>query len=185
MARIVKKITLKYQYLKLELEDILDQMTEYENKWSSRFGKYFVPDKVEVWKNTETGETSEKLPENKNTKVEKNKKIKKIYRKLATTLHPDKGGSKDKFNLLKQAYENNDILGLLTLDSVDNLEDEIEEEDINLLNNSIEFLTKRIQEKKMTMVWQYYTGNDEAKKVVLQQIELISGKKIEEKDLVD
>ena len=35
------------------------------------------------------------------------------------------------------------------------------------------------------MVWQYYTGNDEAKKVVLQQIELISGKKIEEKDLVD
>ena len=41
------------------------------------------------------------------------------------------------------------------------------------------------EEKKMTMVWQYYTGNNEAKKVVLQQIELISGKKIEEKDLVD
>ena len=37
----------------------------------------------------------------------------------------------------------------------------------------------------MTMVWQYFTGNAQSKKIVLDQIEMISGKKINPEDLVD
>ena len=54
----VKKYKLKYDYLKLELEDTQDRLKEYTLEWNSRFGKYFegLPSKQEVWVNEETGE---------------------------------------------------------------------------------------------------------------------------------
>ena len=46
MARIVKKLSLQYQYLKLELEEVQEQMDQFQIDWSSRFGKYFIQEEV-------------------------------------------------------------------------------------------------------------------------------------------
>lgn len=185
MARQIKKLSLQYQYLKLDYEDILEQMSEYEKLWAARFGKYFVSDEVEMWKNVETGEIREKIPEESKPKPKKNTKLKKIYRQLSTSLHPDKGGNEKDFSKLKEAYEQNDILELLNIASDINVDIFIEEEDIKLLEDSVANMSKKIKEKKTTMIWQYYTGNEEAKKIIVNQVEIITGKKIEEKDLVD
>lgn len=185
MARQIKKLSLQYQYLKLDYEDILEQMSEYEKLWANRFGKYFVSDGVEMWENTETGELRDTLPEDEIPKTKKNPKLKKIYRQLSTSLHPDKGGNEKDFNKLKEAYEENDILELLNIASDINVDILIEEEDIKLLENSVKSITKKIKEKKTTMIWQYYTGNDQAKKIVTNQVEIITGKKLDPEDLVD
>lgn len=186
MARSVKKLSLQYQYLELELEDMRELMDEYEIKWSTRFGKYFAKEGVELWKNEKTGELRDSLPEDsKKIKSKKDIKLKKLYRKLSNYLHPDKGGSKNSFHNLKKAYEEDNFLGLVNIASNNKVDIEINEEDIALLEKSVESIVKKIKEIKMTMVWQYYTGNSQSKKIVLDQIEMISGKKIDPEDLVD
>ncbi len=183
MARTLKKLSLQYQYLKLELEDIEEKMDQFQIDWSSRFGKYFVKEEVEMWENTETGERRDTLPkEDKPKKENKPEKLKKLYRSLSTQLHPDKGGSDEQFTDLKQAYENNDILELVNLAAENDIEVEIEEDDIELIKLSIKNLNKTILERKMTMIWQYYTGDENAKKIVIKKIESIAGKKIDSKD---
>ena len=41
-------------------------------------------------------------------------KIKRLYKKLASQLHPDKGGSDDDFQRLNESYHKNDLIDLLT-----------------------------------------------------------------------
>lgn len=184
MARTLKKLSLQYQYLKLELEEVQEQMDQFQIDWSSRFGKYFIQDEVEVWENTETGERRDTPPEGDKPKKEtKSSKLKKLYRALSTQLHPDKGGTDEQFTDLKEAYENDDILELVNLAADNDIEVEIEEDDIELIQLSIKNLNKTISEKKMTMIWQYYTGNDKAKEIVIKKIESIAGREIDKKDL--
>lgn len=186
MARTLKKLSLQYQYLKLELEEVQEQMDQFQIDWSSRFGKYFIQDEVEVWENTETGERRDTPPEEDKPKKEsKSSKLKKLYRALSTQLHPDKGGTDEQFTDLKEAYENDDILELVNLAADNDIEVEIEEDDIELIQLSIKNLNKTISEKKMTMIWQYYTGNDKAKEIVIKNIESIAGREIDPDDLVD
>lgn len=186
MAREIKKLSFQYQYLKLELEDVQEKMDQFQLDWSSRFGKYFVQGEVEMWENTETGERRDTLPEEDSPKKEtKPDKLKKLYRALSTQLHPDKGGTAKQFTDLKEAYENDDILELVNLAAENNIEVEIDENDIELVKLSIKNLNKTISEKKMSMIWQYYTGDENAKKIVIKKIESIAGKKIDPNDLED
>jgi hypothetical protein len=63
-----KKYTYKYNYLKLEYEDVEDLYEELSLEWSKKFGPYFAEQankKEQAWQNTETGEVrfSEDMPE--------------------------------------------------------------------------------------------------------------------------
>ena len=130
MSRILKKYSHKYEFLKLELEDFQDEFDEYEVTWKELFGKYFSNIKTEMWVNEETGEIRDKPPtdepEKKSTKADK---VKKLYRKASTIAHPDKGGDVDDFNYIKTCYENNDLLGLISYASQNDIEVEVTEED--------------------------------------------------------
>lgn len=187
MSREAKKLTLQYEFLKLELEEINEKLDQFGKDWSTRFGKYFVPEEKEMWENTETGERRETLPDEEETTTSKRKdsKLKNLYRKLSTKAHPDKGGSEEAFMKLKEVYEEDDYLALLNLASEYNLEHNYSEEDLNLFKKSVESVSNTIKEKKMTMMWQYYTGDANSKKFVLDQIEKIAGRKIDPEDLVD
>ena len=180
MSRKIKKLMLQYQFLSLEYDDIEDEIDQFQEDWSSRFGKYFVKDNVEMWKNEETGELRDSPPEkDKPKKEEKNSKLKKAYRKLSTIFHPDRGGSEDKFHELKTAYEKDDFLGILSLASEVDVEIEVGEDDIELIEKSISSLEHEIKKSKMSMIWQYYKGDVNAKKSIIQQLEMLTGKKIE------
>ena len=56
MSRFLKKLTHKYEFLKLELEEVLEESEEYSLKWGQLFGKYFADKNSEFWLNEETGE---------------------------------------------------------------------------------------------------------------------------------
>ena len=185
MSRTVKKLTLKYQFLRLELDEIQDEMDQLTSDWSNRFGKYLVPEEKEMWRNEETGELREELPVESKPKKQKNKRLKKYYREASTKLHPDKGGSDDSFSKLKEAYENDDLLELISVASDNNYTIELDEEDLESIQESVESIAKKITDKKSTMIWLYYKGDQNAKRIVIDRLEQIAGKKIDPEDLVD
>lgn len=186
MARKLKKITLQYRFLNLELEDIDDEVGTYTEDWLSRFGKYFVQDEIEMWEDQDTGELRDKPPsEDKPVKEDKPAKIKKAYRKLSTHIHPDKGGSAEEFSRLKKAYDDSNLLELASIASEHNIEIAIDEEDINLLEKTINKLENSIKKKRMSLIYQFYNGDKKTKEGVLQQLEIMSGQKIPKEVLED
>ena len=187
MFRSVKKLSYRYNYLKLELEEIENLIEKYINEWNTTFGKYFVEDKVELCQNIETGELRDSPPnveEKKKKRKTQPKKIKELYRKLSSKLHPDKGGTAEEFNELKKAYEEGDILQLVSLGAENNIETNIDEEDLILLENTISNLEKKISKQNKSMVFLYYTGDLVAKKAIIRQIEIMTGKKIDADSLL-
>ena len=78
MSRILKKYSYKYEFLKLELEDLQDEFDGYHTEWKDIFGKYVNNIKKEFWKNEETGEIRQDKPEQETTKTTTPEKIKKL-----------------------------------------------------------------------------------------------------------
>lgn len=186
MSRKLKKLSHQYQFLKLELEEIDEELQEHDKEWASLFGRYFVEKSSEMWVNEETGEMRKEPPgtelDSKVKKDPKPDKIKKLYRKLSTFTHPDKGGDVDEFNDIKEYYQKNNLIELLKYASQFDLEYELEEEDHILLEKSCDKLRTHIRQKKATMAWQFGTGNRNQKLGVIRTLEAYLGKKIDRKD---
>lgn len=181
MSRSLKKLTHKYEYLKLELEELEEQSEEYTSEWSKLFGRYFIDRSKEMWLNEETGELRKDPPtgeEEETKKDEKPEKIKKLYRKLSTKLHPDKGGSAEVFSDLKQFYESKNLIELLKLASDYNIDYELDEEDELLIQNSCYSISQKIQGVQSTLSWLYFTGDKKKKLQVIQMVENELGIKI-------
>lgn len=185
MSRNLKKLSHKYEYLKLELEELQEQSDEYTTEWSRLFGKFFIDRNKEMWLNEETGELRKELPqdeEEETTREPKPEKLKKLYRKLSTFLHPDKGGSPEVFSQLKEFYEAKNILELLKLAGENNIEVEIEEEDKELIEVSCSNISHKIQNVQSTLSWLYFTGDKRKKLQVIAMVENELGVKIPKED---
>lgn len=180
MSRNLKKLTHKYEYLKLELEELEDLSDEYTLEWSKLFGKYFIDRNKEMWLNEETGELRKEPPseEEETVKEEKPEKVKKLYRKLSTILHPDKGGSDEVFNDLKQFYESKNIIELLKLAADYNISYDLDLEDQDLIEKSCYSLSDKINNVQSTLSWTYFTGDKKKKLYVLKMVESELGIKI-------
>lgn len=184
MSRSLKKLTHKYEYLKLELEELNDLSEKYTLEWSKLFGKYFIDRGKEMWLNEETGELRKEPPreEEETKKEEKPEKVKKLYRKLSTILHPDKGGSDEVFNNLKQFYESKNILELLKLAADYNIGYDLDEEDQQLIEKSCHSLSDNIENVQSTLSWTYFTGDKRKKLYVIKMVESELGIKIPENE---
>lgn len=186
MSRKLKKLTHQYEFLKLELEEIQDELVEYDKEWAKLFGKHFMDKNTEMWVNEETGEMRNEKPTDaemsKKTKPPPPEKVKHLYRKLSTFTHPDKGGDPDDFNKVKEFYEKNNLLELLKFASKYDLKYQLEEEDEEILIKSCDNLRTHIRNRKNTMAWLYFTGNKNKKLGVIKMLEAYLGKKIDRED---
>ena len=171
MSRLLKKYSHNYEFLKLELEEFNEQFEEYETEWKTLFGEYFNNIKAEVWVNEETGEIRDKPPGNEPPKEAKEDKVKKLYRKATRKAHPDKGGNVDDFNHIKKCYENNDLLGLINFASQNDIEVDVTEEDKELLEKSCRIFQTKINKLRTSLIWNFFTGNDNMKRGVIKQLE--------------
>ena len=186
MSHLYKKYSYKYEFLKLELEDYTEQFDEYSIEWKSLFGKYFTNIKTEFWVNESTGEMRKEKPDDLETvKEEKNTKIKKLYRKVYIKAHPDKGGTLEEFNTVKDCYDNNDYLGLISYATENNIDVELSKEDKVLLNKSCTQLEERINKVTNSLIFKFFTGNEIIKNAVIKQLEVEYKVKINEKDILD
>ena len=65
MIRSLAKISHKYEFLKLELEERQDELKDYLDKWNSIVGKYLMDKNKVMWVDEETGEVRIEEPEEK------------------------------------------------------------------------------------------------------------------------
>ncbi len=174
MSRLLKKYSLKYQYLQLELEDTQEEYELQEVEWKEIFNEYFNNIKTEMWVNQETGEMRDKPPgeEGKKKPKDKSSKVKKLYRSASKIAHPDKGGSEEEFNNLKSCYESNDLIGLISYASEKDIPFEIEEEDKELLELSCKSVQGNIRKLRTSLIWNFFEGDDQMKTRVITQLEL-------------
>jgi hypothetical protein len=185
MSRFLKKLSHKYEFLKLELEEVEEEAEGYLKEWSVLFGKYFVDKNAEMWVNQETGEIRKDLPEEEKEKkrLDPPQKLKKLYRSLSARLHPDKGGSPSDFSELKHLYDSENLLELLKLAGTFNIDYELDEDDESLIQKSCENIGEKIHNTKKTLAWIYFTGNKQKKLAVIKSLEAEHGIKIPEKEL--
>ena len=163
MSRKFKKFSLQYSYLKMEKEEVDEicfsvekNMRSYMNKNYPEYCKYFFRDQVKdpvLEENQELGQEIE-------IKVEspKNIDLKKLYRRIASKIHPDKTNEERESKLFAeaaQAYSENDIGKMIEIAALIN----------------IEKITEDIALKKQTTGWAWYnTKTDEDKLKIVKYI---------------
>ena len=186
MSRLLKKYSHKYQYLKLELEETQENYDSQEIEWKEIFGKYFSNIKTEMWVNHETGEMRDKPPgeEEKKKKKDKPTKIKKLYRSASKKAHPDRGGSEEEFTKLKSCYEKNDLIGLITYASENNIPFEVEEKDKALLETSCKSVQGDIRKLRTSLIWNFFEGDTQMKTRVIAQLEIEHDIKIDREEVL-
>lgn len=177
----LKKYAHKYEYLKLELEETQEKILSYTNVWNTEIGKFYLDQKIIAWKNTETGEVKFNKPKSRSKKV-KPEKLKKLYRTLSSITHPDKGGSVEEFNLVKNDYESGDFIGLLKHADSKNIDVDLDEQDIFLFEETCNEIKNQIKESKNSTVWKYFNGDVLTKETILKGVEREFNFTFEKKD---
>ena len=171
MSRQFKKLSLQYSYLKMEVKDIKDicisveeEIRSYmENNYPEHYKGFFADDSKVLKKEPTENETNE-------SKI-KNKDLKKLYRKIASKIHPDKTSDEKESELFTQAakaYSENDvgkILEIAALIDVDVLE--LSSDTISLLQNNINKVYKEIETRKKSSAWFWHHANTEEEKLTI------------------
>lgn len=200
--------------MKLEEEDVREEFSSYTQTFEADLGKYFKPEESEesdrtVWVNQETGEVrnteptedeiesykkehqakSEEKEQERLDRIKEKRdrpgKVKRLYKKLATHLHPDRGGSDERFQMLKDSYNNNDLIELLSLASEFDIEYEVDESDEETFKKNLNSIESEINRMKDTLAWLWSTGDLVQRRFVLARVEQVTGKKIDKNDFKD
>ena len=178
MKQNIKKLTLQYGYLSLEKNDVSDACTSVEKEMSDYMKKYFSEDAKSFYSEPEEidqTKESKKNIDNTGSKNTKPKDIKKLYRKLASKIHPDKTDNEDEKKLFAEAaeaYESNDVGKLLEISGLVSLEiPELSDECVDILNGNILYLSKEIEDMKTTSAWSWYKAkNHEEKMSIIENV---------------
>ena len=205
MSRTLKKFKLKYEYLQLEEEDVRTELSEYIRDFELRFDKYYNSidnspsesddDSKFVWVNEETGETREEEPdltdepESSSERLSRrerrvvSRKLKTLYKKLASKMHPDTGGSHEDFSQLNEAFESGDLTTMLSFASEYDIEYEVDSDDEDMLFRNLKKIEDEISRMKNTMAWMWGTGDNNIRKHVIKMVQKQTGKKVIDDDL--
>ncbi len=172
----LKKLVYQYRYLKLELDELIEQQAKLTIEFESEFSDILKDD----------GKTH--LSEDKDTKtksVHTDESVKDIYKKTAKKLHPDKGGDEEEFKELNKRYKSNDLLGVIDL-AVDNkIEIDYSEDDVELMNTSVTSLETKIEDYKNKIAYVREYGTPLQRRQVLGTLSNHLGRKINVEDLTD
>jgi len=107
--------------------------------------------------------------------IEKNPKVKTLYRVIAKTTHPDKVNDdnlKELYLEATKAYENNNLLPIISICDKLKIPYEVDEEEYDFIKEQIESIKKRTNFLESTYTWQWYVRPhiDEKNQVVLNFI---------------
>mgnify|MGYP003644024657 CR=1 FL=1 len=178
MSRKVKRLTLQYSYLLLEKEEVDEICSDVEPHLREYIKKYYPehydafctpPDKIGVQDEPVAEEFEEEEKEEEG--IPKNGDIKKLYRKIASKIHPDKSPIETDIELFAkaaQAYRENDIATILDIAGSLNMEIiDLSPESIFLLSENIKTLSEGIDSKKKTASWAWHNSQTEEEKVTI------------------
>lgn len=100
----------------------------------------------------------------------KKTKLKKLYRQIVKTTHPDKIKN-DRLNELylkaTKYYSDNDFAGTYSICSELNIEFEVDDEERNLISDQILNMKNRIEFIEKTMSWRWFNSDDVQKQKIM------------------
>jgi hypothetical protein len=175
--RQTKKLLLKYSYLQMEHEEIIETCNLNE-KEISEYIKQEYPKHFEAMGNITKPKPKEDITaEDKPQK--KHKDVRKIYRKIASKIHPDKNpdSNDELFTQAAKAYSENNLADLLQIAVTSNVEiDDLSKETIDFLIKNIEDKYTIIEDKKQTTGWAWgLAETKEQKEKLVMHIFLVKG----------
>ena len=215
MNRKLKKYNLKYEYLKIEEEEIREVLDSYIEDFENRFNKYYTTppssskNEREVWVNEETGEVRDTPPpfddffkdyeqakkqaeeseRKRKEKLEELKgrpeKVKRLYKKLAAKVHPDLGGSNELFQNVNKLYEENNLMQLLVLAGQYEISYEVDDSDSSVLEKNLKEIENEINRMRSTLAWSWGAGDTKIRKDVVKEVERQTGWKVDPSVLPD
>jgi hypothetical protein len=172
-----KKLKYEIKYLELEHTETETTFRNCIDKFEPAFRKAMGSD----YKDPNEGKgviLNEKI-KYEELPIEKEKIVKKVYRKIVTKTHPDKlekiPNSKLKDKLVQQFkdaaehYDNNDIVSLF--DAADELGidlPEIDESHINMMETNVQTLKTKVQRLRDSNAWKWF--HSEEREFIMNQI---------------
>ena len=178
MSKKIKKLSLHYSYLRLEEEEVTEICEEVESEMRSALKEHH-PQEFDIFYGPSINAPEEipNIPNELEEKIEegnKNPDVKKLYRRIAKKIHPDKkeGGNEEQFKRAAVAYSENNVAVLLEIAAQHNIElTALSEETIELMKSNIKTLQEEIHTKKGSSSWAFSQAQTPEQKLdILAQI---------------
>jgi len=159
-----KKLVLKYSYLNLENEEMADICKLLEPEIKS-YMKENYPDKFKKIYSGDPKPRKSSASTRADNKIT-NKEIKKIYRKIASKVHPDKTGEESNLFLESaEAYRTNDAGKILEIALMLNIDIfPLSNQTTEALKLSILSIEENIKKIKSTTAWHWHNASSEEEK---------------------
>ena len=188
MVKKFKKLTLQHAFLVLEkeeIEEICDEadkkMRAYLKAHSDEFKEMLdlPPPKPSSQEAThelddeDHNEDEEDEEDEETNTPPKNKDLKKLYRKIASKIHPDKeNGNGPLFQEAVQAYREDNLARLLEIAGNENIEiTELSQESLVLLEKNIETISEEILTLRQTAGWRWHHAKtDEERNAIMSLV---------------
>lgn len=170
----IKKFNLKIKYLTLELEEVKQNLHQYEAEFKAYLISLEQTHKIEIFpkKTKKVEKKSEKNDQLEKINLKHDRKqdeiFKNLYRDVVMVTHPDKtGDDPDLTRVMRQATraKNSDDLATL-LDICDALEidtPELDDKHFEIIEKNIKKREEEINRLKNMDAWQYCTGDEKFK----------------------
>lgn len=164
----LKKLYHQYEYLKLEIDEIENNIELCRDKWVDEYGDKLKNSPIFEPEN-EVAQFEDELQSSH--KGEKSDKLKKLFKKLSKHLHPDKGGSAEEFKEAQRYYEDNNYFELSKIATKNQVEYDESEADISHYEETIKKMSKKLEDLKFNTIYCFYSGSDQHKQIAAQQLE--------------
>ena len=167
MSKRFKKISLKIEYLNLELEEVEELAATY----LAKFNKEFYDEIAFV----KSAQKLQKInPSHVNdSSVPPSPLIQKIYRNLAKILHPDVSQlerAEEEFKRASDCCDNHDLMGLITLSNKHKIDlPELTDEEYIIIETTLKETEKRIKSNQTTLAWMWCNSKED-KEALKQKI---------------
>jgi len=191
---------MKYEYLKMEEEDVRIELANYILNFEKHFKKYYEQSAIsnleKQSKEPDEAPDLEKLEQEfekkrlelaqkrKNLKS-KSKRLKSLYKKLSAITHPDVSGDDTVFLKVKSHFENSEFADLISIAEEYNIEFELGEDELQLIKKSIDHMELEIRRMKNTLAWSWGAGDLDAKKNIIKIVEKQTNLKVSIDDYPD
>jgi len=159
VSKRFKKISLKIEYLNLELEEV----EELAAKYLEEFNKEFYNEIAFV-------KSAQKPPKTTPLVVEDSTPppsplIQKIYRNIAKILHPDVSqldNAEEEFKKVTECYDNHDLVGLLTLSNKYRIVlPKLSDDEYLKVEDAIKNTERKIKSNQTTLAWMWCNSGED------------------------
>ena len=182
MNKKLKLLKLKSEVLKLERELVEEEFQTYCKDFDKYFKKFYdkpkkklkpsIDDPTIHYENAkrERKEREEKIDRQRTLLKNAPRKVKNLYKRLATKAHPDVGGDSEIFQRVNHAYETQNLVKMLEFAGELGVSYKLDKNDEELLEDNLRKIKQDIDSIKGSIGWLWGTGDRDARLFCIQRV---------------